>query len=536
MILRRPAPDAVPSEDLDTTAWLGRSGRRGWASRAPLRWRLSLVTGVVVAFSVAVMTFVTYWLVVASMTASVDKQIMQQADVLIQQAQDPAFVENIDQEISSFKLYNPSTRISISPPSVAFAFGDALPVGGDFKPDGDTMESSIRTLGGERVLAKHEDGGATVVLAKDLGPTEEIVSAVGSALLIIVAFGVLLSVFAGMVVSKTGMEPIERLKRAVDYVTQTNDLRRIAVGSNDEMSQLTVSFNRMLSALQHARVQQSQFVADAGHELKTPLTSMRTNIELLMMLNKSGGGFGISEEDRRDLEDDVMAQMSELSTLIGDLVDLAREDATEKEPEPVELHEVLENSLNRAKRRRPDVDFRVRFIPWMLDGDPFALGRATLNLMDNAAKWSPPTGTVRVSMRQVAEDKVCLRVDDSGPGIAPEERDKVFERFYRSAEARAMPGSGLGLAIVKSVVERHNGEITIKDSADGGTRMEVILPGHPTEGDAMVDGLEEIPNEFQPESFDAQEAGEASQGPAEERSENPHNRGHIFAERWFNQS
>lgn len=231
MILRRPAPAAVPSEDLDTTAWLGRSGRRGWASRAPLRWRLSLVTGVVVAFSVAVMTFVTYWLVAASMTASVDKQIMQQADVLIQQAQDPAFVENIDQEISSFKLYNPSTRISISPPSAAFAFGDALPVGGDFKPDGDTMESSIRTLGGERVLAKHEDGGATVVLAKDLGPTEEIVSAVGSALLIIVAFGVLLSVFAGMVVSKTGMEPIARLKRAADYVTQTNDLRPIAVGA-----------------------------------------------------------------------------------------------------------------------------------------------------------------------------------------------------------------------------------------------------------------------------------------------------------------
>ena len=536
MILRRPAPDAVPSEDLDTTAWLGRSGRRGWVSRAPLRWRLSLVTGVVVAFSVAVMTFVTYWLVAASMTASVDKQIMQQADVLIQQAQDPAFVENIDQEISSFKLYNPSTRISSAPPSAAVAFGDALPVGGDFKPDGDTMESSIRTLGGERVLAKHEDGGTTVVLAKDLGPTEEIVSAVGSALLIIVAFGVLLSVFAGMVVSKTGMEPIARLKRAADYVTQTNDLRPIAVESNDEMSQLTVSFNRMLSALQHARVQQSQFVADAGHELKTPLTSMRTNIELLMMLNKSGGGFGISEEDRRDLEDDVMAQMSELSTLIGDLVDLAREDATEKEPEPVELHEVLENSLNRAKRRRPGVDFRVRFIPWMLDGDPFALGRATLNLMDNAAKWSPPTGTVRVSMRQVAEDKVCLRVDDSGPGIAPEERDKVFERFYRSAEARAMPGSGLGLAIVKSVVERHNGEITIKDSADGGTRMEVILLGHPTEGDAMVDGLEEIPNEFQPESFDAQEAEETSQGPAEEHSENPHDRGHIFAERWFNQS
>ena len=118
-------------------------------------------------------------------------------------------------------------------------------------------------------------------------------------------------------------------------------------------------------------------------------------------------------------------------------------------------------------------------------------------------------------MRQVEEDKVCLRVDDSGPGIAPEEREKVFERFYRSAEARSMPGSGLGLAIVKAVVERHNGDITIKESADGGTRMEVILPGYPVEGDAMVDGLEEQPNEFQ--------------------TENPADRGQIFAERWFNQ-
>lgn len=481
------------------------------------------------------MTLVTYWLVAASMTASVDKQIMQQADVLMEQAQDPRFVENIDQEIASFKLYNPSTRVSISPPAATFSYGDALPVGGDFKPDGDTMESSIRTLGGERVLAKSQEGGATVVLAKDLGPTEEIVSAVGSALLIIVAFGVLLSVFAGMVVSKTGMEPIARLKRAADYVTQTNDLRPIAVESNDEMAQLTVSFNRMLSALQHARVQQSQFVADAGHELKTPLTSMRTNIELLMMLNKSGGGFGISEEDRRDLEDDVMAQMSELATLIGDLVDLAREDATEKEPEPVELHEVLENSLNRAKRRRPDVDFRVRFIPWMIDGDPFALGRATLNLMDNAAKWSPPTGTVRVSMRQIAPDKVRLRVDDSGPGIAPEERDKVFERFYRSAEARAMPGSGLGLAIVKSVVERHNGEITIKDSADGGTRMEVILPGHPTEGDALVDGLEDVPYDYHSELSTEQQSAGQLHDPAADQPKERNDRGHIFAERWFNQ-
>ena len=200
MILRRPVPGAVPSEAEDAAPGLALSSRRrGFASRAPLRWRLSLVTGAVVAISVALMTLVTYWLVAASMTASVDKQMEQQADLLIHQAQDPVFMQNIDQEIASFKLYNPSTRVSISPPEGMFTYGDALPVGGDFKRDGDTTETSIRTVSGERVVAKRQDDGAVVVLAKGLSSTEDLISAVGSVLLIIVAFGVLLAIFAGMV-------------------------------------------------------------------------------------------------------------------------------------------------------------------------------------------------------------------------------------------------------------------------------------------------------------------------------------------------
>ncbi|MDO5033043.1 cell wall metabolism sensor histidine kinase WalK [Corynebacterium sp.] len=492
MILRKPAGPAEASAGEELTPVSAFHGRRdSWASRASLRWRLSLVTGVVVAVAVVVMTLATYWIVSAGLTASVDSKLERKADTLIERCQDPEFVDNIDEEIAEFKLYHPHTRVAVAPPSWSFAYGDAIPVGGNFQRDGAFTETSIRTVGSERIIAKRHDMGATVVLANSLDSTNELIGAIGSMLSILVALGFLLAIFAGLVVSRTGMQPIARLKRAADYVTQTNDLRPIEVVSNDEMAQLTVSFNNMLAALQESRIQQSQFVADAGHELKTPLTSMRTNIELLMMLNRSDSAYGISEEDRRDLERDVMSQMAEMSTLIGDLVDLAREDASEKEPEPVELHDVLEGSLNRARRRRPDVEFRVRFIPWVLDGDPFALGRATLNLMDNAAKWSPASGVVRVSMHQVGEDKVCLRVDDSGPGIPVEERSKVFERFYRSAEARSMPGSGLGLAIVKSVVERHHGEIHVKESSDGGTRMEVILPGHPGEGTALVDGLDD---------------------------------------------
>ncbi|WP_236251934.1 histidine kinase dimerization/phospho-acceptor domain-containing protein [Corynebacterium striatum] len=230
-----------------------------------------------------------------------------------QQSQDPRFIETIDQEIAQFKLYNPSTRVAVSSPSRSSTYGDAIPVGGEFRKIDDHTESSVRTVGGERILAIRHDLDSTVVLARDLAETKELISAIGSMLLVIVALGFLLAIFAGMVASKTGMQPISRLKRAVDYVTQTNDLRPIEVVNNDEMAQLTVSFNQMLEALQQSRVQQRQFVTDAGHELKTPLTSMRTNIELLLMMNKSGGGCGISEKDRRDLEDDVMSQMSELS-------------------------------------------------------------------------------------------------------------------------------------------------------------------------------------------------------------------------------
>jgi len=452
-----------------------------------------------------------------SLTPSVDDRLEAKADVLLRQSQDPRFMDDIDREIGDFKSYNPGTRVALSPPSVSFSYGDTIPEGGDFHRTEDYSETSVRTVGDERVLAKRHDLGATVVVAESLAPAQEIIAILGTVLLTIVALGIVLAIFAGLIVSKTGMQPIARLKRAVDYVTQTNDLRPIEVSNNDEMAQLTASFNQMLEALQESRSQQSQFVADAGHELKTPLTSMRTNIELLMMLNRSGGGFGMSDEDRKDLEDDVMSQMNELSTLIGDLVDLAREDGNEREPEPVDLCEVMMSSLERARRRRPDVEFLVRFIPWELEGDPFALGRATLNLMDNAAKWSPATGTVRVSMEQISSCEVRLRFDDSGPGIALEEREKVFERFYRSAEARSMPGSGLGLAIVKSVIERHDGTIKIKESNDGGTRMEVILPGKPASGEVFVDGLAH-PQDGLPRA-----------------KEDPSDRGEIFAQRWFNQ-
>ncbi|WP_448855867.1 ATP-binding protein [Corynebacterium camporealensis] len=480
MMLRKPVDPTEASALSDFTGpviRLNPESRGGWPSHTPLRWRLSLATGSVVAIAVTLVSLATFWLVSWSLTAEVDEELSDKATVLIQKSADPAYVEDIDEEIERFKIYNPDTRVSIAPPSSTFTYGDTIAVGGQFTRDG-YYETATHSSGGERVVAKRYDvDGTQVVLARDMQNHQQLVTLLGTMLFFVVAFGVILEILSGMVVAKTGMQPLARLRRAANYIAETGDLRPIEVQNDDELGQLTDSFNHMLAALQESRTRQAQFVADAGHELKTPLTSMRTNIELLMMLNKAGPNAAISQEDMDDLEQDVMKQMQELSTLIGDLVDLAREDAAEKEPEWMDLEDVLDTSLTRVRRRRMDIHFDVDTEPWFVKGDPFALGRATLNMLDNAVKWSPADGTVRVTMHPLSDAQVRLRIDDSGPGIPDADKVRVFERFYRAPESRSMPGSGLGLAIVKAVVDRHEGTIVIKDAPGGGTRFEVILPG-----------------------------------------------------------
>ena len=171
---------------------------------------------------------------------------------------------------------------------------------------------------------------------------------------------------------------------------------------------------------------------------------------------------------------------------MGDLVDLTREDNAHGVTfEPVDMTEIIDRSLERVRRRRNDIQFEVDIIGWQVQGDAAGLSRAVLNLLDNAAKWSPPGGTVRLRLHQIDSANAELVVSDEGPGIAPEERGLVFERFYRSASARAMPGSGLGLAIVKQVVVKHGGMIhvgeTVPDGQPPGTSFFVLLPGRPIE-------------------------------------------------------
>ena len=219
-----------------------------------------------------------------------------------------------------------------------------------------------------------------------------------------------------------------------------------------------------MAALEESTRAQKQLVADASHELRTPLTSVRTNIEVL------AGDRKLPAQERERLLSDVVEQLSEMTSLISELIELARAEQLSIEPEEVQLDDLVAEAVERARRNRPEVVYSTDLDPSVVLGVPVTIERAVANLLDNAAKWSPPGAEVEVVVR---DGRVTVR--DHGPGIADEDLPYVFDRFYRARSARGMPGSGLGLAIVRQVAEAHGGEVAAEHADGGGTRMVLDL-------------------------------------------------------------
>ncbi|MFZ1410887.1 MAG: ATP-binding protein [Micropruina sp.] len=327
------------------------------------------------------------------------------------------------------------------------------------------------------------DGRAdyALVLGRPQAPTDGILSSLLLSLLVFGLLGVMAAVALGWWIARSGIQPLVKLTQEVSRITETDDLTPIEIHGVDEVSDLTRAFNTLLATLESSRERQKRLIADAGHELRTPLTSMRTNIELLVADERQGM---LPQGARGDILRDVAAQLGEFTTLVGDLVLLSREDAVQPHPEPVDLRDVINSALARARRRGPGLTFDVELSPLFLIGEPDSLERAITNLLDNAVKFSPPGGTIRVVLEG---DR--LRVSDQGPGIAEEDLPKVFDRFYRSSDARTTPGSGLGLSIVAHTIKAHGGWVKAGHSAEGGALFTVRLPGTstpPGDGDELL--------------------------------------------------
>ncbi|MEU3063932.1 HAMP domain-containing sensor histidine kinase [Streptomyces subrutilus] len=331
-----------------------------------------------------------------------------------------------------------------------------------------------------------------ISIAKPLADIDKPLSTLAWVLLLVSGVGVVGAGAAGLWVARTGLRPVDELTGAVEHIARTEDLTvRIPDEGDDEIARLSRSFNSMTAALASSQERQAQLIADAGHELRTPLTSLRTNIELLARSEETGRA--IPPDDRRELLASVKAQMTELAALIGDLQELSRPDAGAGNPlQVVALHDIAGTALSRARLRGPELRFGSALEPWYVRGEAAALERAVVNLLDNAVKFSPPGGAVEVTLRAGE-----LTVRDHGPGIPAEDLPYVFERFWRSPSARALPGSGLGLSIVARTAARSGGGAELRAAADGGPGTEAVLrlPGAPTPPPAPVPGPPQAPPE-----------------------------------------
>ncbi|MGI8816725.1 MAG: ATP-binding protein [Pseudonocardia sp.] len=454
---------------------IARIGRRA----VSLRVRIAVLSAVMVGLAVFVLSAAAFYMVRTSLYSELDDQLRERAATVVASgvAVQPAALRDA-------ALYGSDIRVElVDARGFGFVIRNAPP-----PPTGDQelavaaslTDSSLRTVREMRVLAvpAGADSHLALVLAQPLDPVRHTLARLGVALALLGGSGVVLAGVAGATVAGAGLRPVQRLTAATERVASTGDLRPIPVTGDDELARLTHSFNVMLGAVAAAQEQQRRLVADAGHELRTPLTSLRTNVELLLAESQPGSA-SLSETDRKEIFDDVRGQIEELSTLVGDLVELARSDAPEAVHEPVELIDVVERALQRAHRRAGAVRFQARLRPCTLLGDATALERAVLNLLDNTAKWSPPGGLVRVELYPEAPGWVVLEVADEGPGIAERDLPRVFDRFYRATEDRGRPGSGLGLAIVKQVAERHGGSVRAGRAESGGALLAVRLPAMP---------------------------------------------------------
>jgi two-component system, OmpR family, sensor histidine kinase MprB len=450
-----------------------------WHYRRSLASRVTILTTMAVALAVAMVSLGAFITVRMQLESSLD-------DTLMTRAQDSA--ASIDQVLGSGKASAVVFPLSDARIGVVNADGepgvlsDTGGIGGTNGIAVDQHEiavargdaaSSLRTVRQDgvdyRVAAVpiRTQPGNALVIAQSLESQQHLLAKLGLVTLFFGLAGIIIAGVAGWAVARNGLRPVRKLTAAAEDIARTERLAPIRVEGDDEVARMASAFNQMLASLAASRDRQRRLVADAGHELRTPLTSLRTNIDLLTQ-----AGIDLPASAREELLDDVRAQLEELTTLVGDLVELARDEPTPAAVGTVELHEVLDQAVARVRRRAPSLTFEVAADPWYVEGDSSALERALTNLLDNAAKWSPPGGTVRVTLQGGT-----VTVDDEGTGIAEGDLPHVFERFYRSTDSRAMPGSGLGLSIVAQVAERHAGSVEAGRSPAGGARLTFRVPG-----------------------------------------------------------
>jgi len=446
-----------------------------------LRTRFTVAVAVAVAAVTLAMTAVAFLVVRTDLQNQLREELRSQAAVVHGEAR------HFDGRIPAGWVPPHSDRFGSSAPYAQVVTADGAvwaPAGDRGLLSADTAAKQVAagqrgtyyrdaTLDGVRalVLTTPLAPGLAVQLAVPLNMVDTEVASVGATLALLSAIGIGLAALAGWAVARGGLAPVGRLAAVAEQVTETGDpARRVEVDRADELGRLAASFNTMLGALDRSLADQRQLVSDASHELRTPLTSLRINAELL------AADPGLSAAERQQVLGRVVAQIAELGQLVGNVTELARGESAARAYEDVRLEEVVAAALAAARRDWPRTVFAAGLEPCEIVGSAQRLQVAIRNLLDNAAKFGPPGGTVEVAL--VAGE---LTVRDHGPGIPPDDLPHVFNRFYRAPLARGVPGSGLGLSIVRQVADSHGGTVQAEAAPGGGARLRLRLPARPAD-------------------------------------------------------
>jgi two-component system sensor histidine kinase MprB len=447
-----------------------------------LRTRIAAAAGVAVAATAVALAVIGYAATRSALRGQIDSALGDRAR--------PFALRVVGDRGGPPEGPGPAGRVLIGTPRVPFggAAGSAQVVGPDGKavlPPGDTSVlpvdartkavaaqgagrffQDVRVAGTHlRVLTVGIGADGAVQIARPLTEVDRTLSRLLLVLAVAGGAAIALAALLGAVVARTALAPIARFTRRTEALTGNLDLsqRLEPAGDKDELARLARSFNTTLDALESSVEAQRHLVADASHELRTPIASLRANVQILEDADR------LPPEERASLRADIITELDELTTLVGDIVELARGAKPGESVDDVRVDQVVSALVERAERRATGaVVFRTDLEPTLVTGEPDRISRAVSNLLDNARKWSPPGGLVEVSLAGGT-----LTVRDHGPGFAEADLPHVFDRFYRAREARGMPGSGLGLAIVRQAAEAHSGSARASNAPEGGAVVHV---------------------------------------------------------------
>jgi signal transduction histidine kinase len=353
--------------------------------------------------------------------------------------------------------------------------------------DGHVVASSFRAGAGSaaalRALLAHPPGGSTIAraprreggraivlladrdLRKTLSTLRRTLALVDLAVLVATAL-------AGSLLAARALRPVDRLRRAVDEIPGDALDRRVAEGRSDELGRLAGAFNRLLARAARAAEEQQRFVADASHELKTPITALQGHARIVARAADRG-----DLAQARESALVVEAQTRRLAVTLSELLSLAESGAGALERVPVRLDRLVADACDELRAAHPGRTLELDLQPVTIAGDAGRLAELARVLVENALKYSPAGAAVRVAVTGGAAPRLSVR--DHGPGLTADDRARAFDRFFRGTAAAGVTGSGLGLAIAHAIAERHDAVLELEDAEGGGTLANVRFAAAP---------------------------------------------------------